>query len=449
MFKKLRFVVIALSLLTVLSLTGQSQNMPIAFPGAEGFGKYATGGRGGKVVIVNNLNDDGPGSLRKAIQEKGPRIIVFSLSGTIELASPLNINSGNVTVAGQSAAGDGICIKNYSVNINADNVIIRFIRFRLGDEKKYEGDAISGTKGRNNIIVDHCSMSWSVDECASFYNNSNFTLQWCIISESLNSSAHTKGEHGYGGIWGGKKATYHHNLLASHNSRLPRFSGSSTTPNGPDELVDFRNNVVYNWMQNNTYGGEKGRYNMVNNYYKPGPASKKSRNTQFVNPSSPLGKFYLDGNFMEGNEEVSKNNRLGVKADHADSTFVENPYAVETMTAEPAAKSYEAVLAYAGVSHRRDAVDARIVAEVKSGNSVSGKNKNGIIDSQNDVGGWPALASQKPGADKDRDGMPDAWEKAHNLNSSDASDACKRTIDKDYDNIEVYLNELVKAVGVR
>jgi hypothetical protein len=431
-----------------LTIVAQSQDKTIAFPGADGFGKFATGGRGGKVIIVSNLNDDGPGSLRKAIQVKEPRIIVFSVSGNIELASPLNISSGNVTIAGQSAPGDGICIKNYSVNVSADNVIIRFIRFRLGDEKKYEGDAISGTKGTSNIIIDHCSMSWSVDECASFYNNTDFTLQWCIISESLNSSVHTKGAHGYGGIWGGKKASYHHNLLASHSSRLPRFSGSSTTPNGPDELVDYRNNVVYNWMNNNTYGGEKGRYNMVNNYYKPGPASNKSRNKQFVNPWSPLGKFYLAGNLMDGNESISKDNRLGIKADNPDSTFTDQPFPVESVPDQSAAKAYEAVLAFAGASYKRDGVDARVVGEVKTGVSSSGKNKNGIIDSQKDVGGWPVLTSQPAPEDSDHDGLPDVWEKANNLDPKDASDACKRTVDKAYDNIEVYLNKLVKDVVV-
>lgn len=435
------FFLTALCLTVLLS----AQSQPTAFPGAEGFGKYTTGGRGGKVIVVSNLNDDGQGSLRQAIESKEPRIIVFSVSGNIELASPLNIKSGNVTIAGQSAPGDGICLKNYTVNINADNVIIRFLRFRLGDEKKYEGDAISGTKGNNNIILDHCSMSWSTDECASFYNNTNFTLQWCIIAESLNNSVHPKGEHGYGAIWGGKKASYHHNLLASHSSRLPRFSGSSTTPNGPDELVDFRNNVIYNWGMNNTYGGEKGRYNMVNNYYKPGPASQKSRLKQIVDPSSPFGKFYISGNYLHGNDDVTKDNRLGVKA-KSDSVFTDQPFPVEGIHEQTAEKAYEVVLDLAGASQKRDIVDARIVEEVRAGVSSSGKNKNGIIDSQKDVGGWPELKSSPAPIDKDQDGMADEWEKANRLNSKDASDACKKTIEKEYDNIEVYLNSLVKNV---
>jgi hypothetical protein len=416
----------------------------LAFPGAEGFGKYASGGRGGAVYIVDNLNDSGPGSFREAVKKKGPRIITFAISGNIELESPISINNNDLTIAGQTAPGDGICIKNFPVLISADNVIIRFMRFRLGNERAAESDAFGGTK-QNNIMIDHCSVSWSTDECASFYRNSNFTMQWCIVSESLNESVHHKGAHGYGGIWGGHNATFHHNLLANHNSRLPRFSGSSTTPNDPTkELVDFRNNVVYNWMSNNTYGGEKGRYNMVNNYYKPGPATSKSRITQIVNPSAPYGKFFIEGNCFYNNTSVSKDNWKGVKIEHTlDSVRTAQEFKIEPLPTQSAEDAFEDVLKYAGASYKRDAVDERIIEEVRTGKSTNGKLKNGIIDSQADVGGWPVLKAIPGEADTDNDGLPDAWERSKNLNPSDAADASATAKASSYTNIELYMNELV------
>jgi pectate lyase len=425
---------------------GYAQERPLAFPGAEGFGKYTTGGRGGKVLVVSNLNDDGEGSLRKAIRSKQTRTIIFSVSGTIELKSPLDINYGDLTIAGQSAPGDGICLRDYTVNINADNVIIRFLRFRLGDETGQEGDAFSGNKAKSDIIIDHCSMSWATDECASFYRNKNFTLQWCIMSESLNNSVHTKGEHGYGGIWGGENATFHHNLIASHNSRLPRFSGSSTTPNGPNELVDFRNNVIYNWMHNNSYGGEKGKYNIVNNYYKPGPATDKSRNGKFLNPSSPYGKFFVEGNIIHDQPSIFKNNKSGVLANRLDSVFASNPFEVGTIVTHSAEKACELVLKNAGASFKRDEVDARIISETRKGESRSGKNRNGIIDSQKDVGGWPTLKSNPVEADTDGDGMPDAFEKRNSLDPTHGEDAAAMAVNSAYTNLEIYLNDLVKEV---
>lgn len=437
---------LAVVVITLMFYPLASVSQHIAFPGAEGFGKFATGGRGGKVIVVTNLNDDGPGSLRKAIRAKGPRIILFAVSGNIELLSPLDINNGDVTIAGQSAPGDGICIKNYTVNVKADNVVIRFMRFRMGDEKKHEGDALSGTRGNENIIIDHCSISWSTDECASFYNNKNLTLQWCIISESLNESIHSKGSHGFGGIWGGEGATFHHNLIASHSSRLPRFSGSASTPNGPNELVDFRNNIIYNWMNNNAYGGERGKYNIVNNYFKPGPATKSNRSSQMLNPWSPYGQFYISGNCLHGNDAVTNENRLGVRADDRDSVWIEKEFPSEVIEMQTAEQAYELVLANAGASFRRDAVDKRIVGEVRSGSSHGGKNQNGIIDSQRDVGGWPDLKSVPAPSDKDADGMPDEWERAHNLSPSDPEDASRNDVDKVFTNIEVFLNGIVDEV---
>ncbi len=435
-------------LIFIMSSNGHCQSIDdsgkksIAFPGADGFGKYTTGGRGGKVYLVSNLNDDGPGSLRDAIAKKEARIILFTISGNIDLKSPLTIKFGNVTIAGQSAPGDGICIRNYPFDVNADNVIIRFLRFRLGDVAGIEADALGGIKGNENVIIDHCSISWATDECASFYHNKNFTLQWCIISESLNQSVHSKGDHGYGAIWGGEKASFHHNLLASHKSRMPRFSGSATTPNSKEELVDFRNNVIYNWVDNNTYGGERGRYNVVGNYYKPGPATK-SKKIWMVNPWQPYGKFFIDGNYMYGDEVMSKNNIQGIQADHKDSVQVDQPFLFEMTTNHTAQEAFDVVLKNGGASFKRDIVDSRIIEEVKNRNSTMGKNKNGIIDSQREVGGWPELKSGDVLKDEDTDGIPDEWEKGHGLNPIDASDGSKQTLLAGYDNIEVYLNELV------
>lgn len=424
-----------------------AQQKTLSFPGAEGFGKYTSGGRGGVVIVVTNLNDSGPGSLREAIRKKGARIIVFSVSGNIELQSGLDINNGDVTIAGQSAPGDGICIKNYPLNIKADNVIIRFMRFRLGDESKQQADAITANKGSGNIIIDHCSMSWATDECASFYRNKNFTLQWCIISESLNQSVHTKGEHGYGGIWGGEGATFHHNLLANHTSRTPRFSGSSTTPNSEFELVDFANNVIYNWSSNSSYGGEKGKYNVMNNYYKPGPATKP-KNKWILNPWSPYGQFYVAGNVVDKNDAVTSDNKLGIKVDHPDSTLVKQPFVVEGIQLQAARQACDAVLKFAGASLRRDETDARIVEEVRKGNSSSGKKKNGIIDSQVEVGGWPVLKSFAAAKDSDQDGMPDEWELKNKLNPADPADAAAPA-GHGYTFVELYLNELVESVLIR
>lgn len=422
------------------------KNKTLAFPGAEGFGKYASGGREGKVYVVTNLNDDGPGSLREAVKKSETRTIVFAVSGNIDLQSPLNITKGNLTIAGQSAPGDGICIRNYPVNIQANNIIIRFMRFRLGDIAKIEADAFGGTRHNSDIIIDHCSISWATDECASFYRNRNFTLQWCIISESLNSSVHEKGEHGYGGIWGGVGASFHHNILAHHTSRLPRFSGSASTRNAPDELVDFRNNVIYNWMNNSTYGGERGRYNVVNNYYKPGPATK-SKNGWMVNPSSPFGRFYIHGNTLEGNPEASADNwNGGVKVAYPDSVKASNPFVVEAIAEQSAEQAYKQVLQFAGASLKRDAVDTRIVKEISTGTASKGKAKNGIIDSQAEVGGWPVLKSEQAPKDADGDGMPDAWEIKNKLNPNDSADANLKTLAQPYTNLEHYLNERCKTV---
>ncbi len=419
---------------------------PLAFPGAEGYGKLTTGGRGGRVIKVTNLNDMGPGSLREAINATIDRIIVFEVSGTIALESPLNIRTGNVTIAGQSAPGDGICISNYPVRVMADNVIIRYMRFRLGDVKRVEHDALEGT-GRKRIMIDHCSMSWSVDECATFYDNEDFTMQWCIIAESLNESVHSKGAHGYGGIWGGLGASFHHNLLAHHNSRLPRFNGARYHKQPSREKVDFTNNVLFNWGNNSAYGGEEGNHNMINNYYKPGPATPSNKRHRLLEAYAPYGKYYIAGNYLDGNSTITADNwNRGVDLkDGGTLTSIKSNEAFTSplLVQQTSLEAFNAVLDKAGASLKRDAVDARIVEEVRTGVATSGKNRNGIIDSQNDVGGWPELKAAPAPLDTDKDGIPDEWEHANGLDPQNAADARYYKAGTPYTYLEVYLNSLV------
>lgn len=245
----------------------------ISFPGAEGYGRITTGGRGGDVYHVTTLEDGTQeGTFRWACNKSGARTIVFDVSGTINLTSELKIRNGNVTIAGQTAPGDGICVAGYPFVISCPNIIIRYMRFRLGNENvaHHEGDGLGGMDGQR-IMIDHCSVSWSIDECLSVYGSKNITVQWCVVSQSLVNSGHSKGSHGYGGNWGGSGASYHHNLLAHHGSRAPRLGPRPTTQ--ADERMDLRNNVIYNWGGEGCYGGEGMNVNIVNNYYKPGPAT--------------------------------------------------------------------------------------------------------------------------------------------------------------------------------
>lgn len=439
-----------------------------AFPGAEGGGKYVTGGRGGKVIYVTNLEDNtSPGSLRYAVNQSGARIVVFNISGTIQLKSTLNISNGNITIAGQTAPGDGICIRDYSVEVKADNVIIRFMRFRMGDVTKQENDAIWGRRHKN-IILDHCSMSWSTDECASFYDNTNFTMQWCLLSESLRISVHEKGKHGYGGIWGGKTASFHHNLLADHDSRNPRFCGSRYSNQPELELVDFRNNVIYNWGGNSSYGAEGGSYNMVNNYFKAGPATKSNRDrienpnpensTSDNQPLGVYGHFYIDGNITTASSATTQNNWLGVDLASSFSTYgitkddlkSDTPFTVPSISTQTAEKAYEQVLKYVGASLARDTVDKRIIHDTETGTAsvMDGGNgsTDGLIDTQTAVGGWPELKSEPAPTDTDQDGMPDDWEDANGLDKNSPNDAQLTTVDGQYPNVEVYLNSLVADI---
>lgn len=467
--------------------TTENDDLVRAFPGAEGGGMYTTGGRGGKVIKVTNLNDSGTGSLRAALSESGPRTIVFDVSGVIELKSRLNINNGDVTIAGQTAPGDGICLKNYSAVVNGSNVIIRFIRFRMGDEANFEDDALWG-RFTKDIILDHCSMSWSTDECSSFYANENFTMQWCILSESLRNSVHDKGTHGYGAIAGGVDASYHHNLLAHHDSRNPRFDsgevyGSSGQPLTTDKrAVDFRNCVVYNYSNYPAYGGDGQKVNFVGNYYKWGPASINGPDAS--TNGKKRGYFYLVGGISAGVDYGCPHIYMGENTNylHTDGTFNHvnsdnwtgisydsNPGATTVtklttpvsiapngsparVTTHAAATGFEKVLAYAGASLKRDAVDKRAVNDTRNGTAtcMNGGNGslNGLIDTQAAVGGWPTYKSERPRKDSDGDGIPDAWEDAFGLDKNSATDGNTKTLDPRgrYTNLEMYLHYLVKHI---
>ncbi|RQV95122.1 MAG: pectate lyase [Calditrichaeota bacterium] len=422
-------------------------SQPAAFPGAEGFGAQTSGGRGGAVIEVTNLKDDGPGSFRAAIETKGPRTIIFKISGNIILKSPLEIKNDSLTIAGQTAPGDGICLRDYPTDIEADNVIIRFLRFRLGDINKLPEDALSIT-GRKNIIIDHCSMSWGIDENASFYDNEKATVQWCMISESLHDSYHHKGKHGYGGIWGGKSVSFHHNLIAHNASRNPRFNGSRYHGQPDREMVDFRNNVIYNWGENSAYGGEGGQHNIIANYYKAGPASKHKN--RIVQPWNNLGKWYIDGNYVYEFPDITADNwKGGVQPlEKIMAQRMEKPFMVPGPQTQNAECAFELVLKYCGaVLPKRDTVDERIVMEVKTGSATYGGKwgeHSGIIDSQQDVGGWPVLDSTEPPVDSDHDGMPDDWEDKNGLDKHNPEDRNKYLQGDGYTALEYYLNSLVE-----
>lgn len=351
------------------------------------------------------------------------------------MKSPLRINNDNITIAGQSAPGDGICLKDYPLIVNASNVIIRYVRVRVGDRYRLDSDGLSGGRyGQKNVILDHISVSWSIDECLSIYKTENLTVQWCLVTHSLNSSVHTKGNHGFGGIWGGYKATFHHNLLANHASRNPRFSSVDGT-----KWVDYRNNVVYNWGFKTAYGGgHHGEINMVGNYYKPGPASQHHRLLDVAEDGT--GRYYVAENVMEGDDTVTYDNHRAVMDRF--SCLVDSPFPYEPIEEDIPVVAYHKILKEVGCSFSRDMYDKEVLRQVKKGLGTFGL--KGIINSPKEVGGWPVLKVGKPLRDTDADGMPDVWERRYGLNADDASDASTYTLDKNYTNIEIYLNGLLE-----
>lgn len=449
---------LCLSLLFAVPVLEGAEPVLLAFPGAEGAGRFATGGRGGEVLLVTNLDDAGPGSLRAAVEQAGPRTVLFNVSGTIELQSPLIVREGDLTIAGQTAPGDGICLAGHPFELSADNVVVRFLRVRLGDVHEQAAAAFRCV-GRDRIMVDHCSFSWGLDECATARDNTRFTMQWCILSESLNHPEPPHEARGYGGTWGGQDVSFHHNLLAHHTSRSPRFDGARGQSAPWRELVDFRGNVIYNWRNNSSYGGEASEldgspaaYNLVGNTYQSGPATRgRKQRFRILQPSvqeafpGVWSRFFLDQNRVVGFPPVTEDNWAGgvqgVDAESIVRLRAGEPFAVSApLPQEPAEIAYARVLAEAGaLQPRRDAVDTRIVWEVRTGTARFGE--LGIIASQDDVGGWPLLRSAPPGADTDGDGLPDEWERLWRLDPADPSDTWVSDPASGFPWLEVYLHE--------
>lgn len=479
-----------LTLLLILCVGGvQAVEKQPAFPGAEGYGRYVTGGRGGKVYHVTNLNDSGTGSLRWALSQAGRKTIVFDVSGTIHLTSALNIGD-NVTIAGQTAPGDGICVADYPCSIKGNNVIVRYMRFRLGN-KNVLVDGADGWDGfggfdQQDLIIDHCSVSWSIDECLSVLGNKNTTVQWCLVAQSLVNAGHSKGAHGYGGNWGGNGASFHHNLLVHHTSRTPRLAPRPTTQ--LEERMDMRNNVIYNFGGNGCYGGEAMKVNIVNNYYKPGPGTPTNykgkriagigiRNNEYVAqypdyaPALHIwGKYYVNGNVNSKYADVTYDNWMygiynQINSSDCDGTYTQTtkdtirittPIPYIATTTHTAAQAYERVLSYAGASLSRDSFDELMVSDTRNGTATYTGNElsSGFINSQDDNkpsgasaswSAWPTLNSTTAPTDSDGDGIPDNWEDANGLDKNNSSDGAM-TAENGYTNLENYLNSIVEDI---
>ena len=415
---------------------------PRAFPGAEGFGAMTPGGRGGRVIVVSNTNDSGPGSFREAVTAKGPRTVVFGVGGLITLQSAVTIAEPFLTIAGQTAPGDGICIRGHQVSITAHDVVVRYLRFRLGDLQKAEEDSFSIVGDAHDVVVDHCSATWSVDENLSPSGGiADITVQWCLIAESLNNSVHSKGAHGYGSLARGSGGvTFHHNLWAHNSARNPRLGDNYGKP--PYPTFDVRNNVIYDYGEMASgMTGDCLRANYVNNYVRPGPSSNRARGI-IVFTDTAEAQFFIQGNVVDGRDELTADNvALFDRVEHEGRRLVTvsaTPFDAPTVKTTSAKEALADVLAGVGagaVLPRRDPVDARIIESVEK---RSGK----IIDSQREVGGWPEYRSGMAPMDRDKDGMPDTWERAHGLDPLNGADAAKKKAGAGYTNIEMYLNEL-------
>ncbi|WP_028667539.1 pectate lyase family protein [Runella zeae] len=459
-----------------------------AFPGAEGGGAFSFGGRGGKVYVVSSLADSGPGTLREACEQGGARTVVFNVAGIIRLKSPLIIRAPYITIAGQTAPGDGVCVAGESVWINTHDVVIRYMRFRRGETNVGRRDDSIGGNPIGNIIIDHVSASWGLDENMSMYrhmyNDStgaieqklptvNITIQNSIFSEALDTW-----NHAFGSTLGGENCSFMRNLWADNAGRNPSI--------GWYGVFNFVNNVVFNWVHRSVDGGDyRAMYNIVNNYFKPGPLTPKDSpiGYRILKPESgrsklgylTFGRAYVVGNVVEGNETVTKDNwNGGVQVENfknADKYTadikVNQPLPMPEMTILPTQKAHDYVLAHAGATlPKRDAVDMRVVEQVRTGKIMYRDDvklpetqfkhrrlpidsyKQGIITDIAQVGGYPEYKGT-PYKDSDNDGMPDVWETKNGLDPRNPADASLDKNKDGYTNIEEYLNSVVPVKEVK
>lgn len=441
----------------------------IAFPGAEGYGRFAQGGRRGRVIAVTNLNDAGPGSLRAAVEAEGPRTVVFEVSGNIILESRLIVrkNNSELTIAGQTAPGLGICLSNYNFGIlGAHDVIIRYIRVRPGDTAGKTLDGM-GMASATDCIIDHCSISWSQDEAFSSRGAKDITLQRTLISEALNDAGHQHyapgTQHGYAASIGGDIGSFHHNLLANNAGRNWSLAGGldKTKGNSYAGRLDIRNNVVYNWKHRTTDGGAH-EVNFVNNYYKPGPATQFLfvLNAQYGGfPGTQ--QYYVSGNVMPGHFGVADQAKArtatterGGRLPESYSPWVEAEFFPSHLRTQTAEEAYADVLADVGCNFPAlDPHDKRVIAETRAGTTTYKGSRTGLPglpDSQKDVGGWDEypVVHRPAGWDTDADGLPDAWETAHGLDPRDPKDGAADRNGDGYTNLEDYLNGLIAKPAV-
>lgn len=451
-----------------LAFAAGSPTHQLAFPTAEGYGRFALGGRGGRVIAVTNLADSGPGTLREAVEASGPRTVVFDVSGLITLESRLIIRSTNsdLTIAGQTAPGNGICIRKYNMGmLGATNVIARYLRVRPGNISGMTLDGM-GMASSDNCIIDHCSISWTLDESFSSRGGRNITLQRTLISEALNEAGHKKyppgTQHGYAASIGGDIGSFHHNLLAHCAGRNWSLAGGLTKSNSHYAgRLDLRNNVVYNWSKRATDGGAH-EVNFVNNYYQPGPATKFffALNAQYGGfPGSQ--RYFFEGNVMPGyfgltNQtagRIATTERGGTVSTNY-SPWADAPFFESYVQTHSAAEAYTNVLANVGCNFPvLDEHDQRIIAETRAGTAKFKGSKTGLPglpDSQEDVGGWDSYPEVRRAADwdADHDGLPDAWEKSHGLNPKDPADGNADLNGDGYTNLEKYLNSMVGEYSV-